>query len=73
MSNTYKHIRVTGQSSESIEAAIRAALEASGKTVRGHSWFQVSEVRGNLAPNAEIQEYQVTLEIGFAVAQLDSQ
>jgi flavin-binding protein dodecin len=73
MSTTYKHIKVTGQSSESIEAAIRAALEASSKTVRGHSWFHVAEVRGNLAPNAEIQDYQVTLEIGFAVAQPDSQ
>lgn len=67
MTTTYKHIKVTGQSSESIEGAIRAALETSAKSIRGHSWFEVVEVRGNLSPEANVQDFQVTLEVGFAV------
>lgn len=66
-SHVYKHIKVTGQSSESIEAAIRAALEESAKTIKGHSWFELVEVRGNLSPQGAIETYQVTLEVGFAL------
>ena len=66
-SEVYKHIKVTGQSAESIEGAIRAALEESARTIKGHSWFEVLEVRGNLSPGAELQSYQVTLELGFAL------
>lgn len=66
-SQVYKHIKVTGQSSESIDAAIRAALQESARTIKGHSWFEVVEVRGNLSPGAEIQGFQVTLEVGFAL------
>lgn len=65
--STYKHIKVTGRASESIEAAVRAALGTTSRTVREHSWFEIVELRGNLAPNGEIQEYQVTLEVGFSV------
>jgi flavin-binding protein dodecin len=65
--HVYKHIKVTGQSTESIEAAIRAALKESAHSIKGHSWFEVVEVRGNLGPGAEIQSYQVTLEVGFAI------
>ena len=67
MMNTYKHIKITGRSPESIEGAIRAALSTSAKTIKGHSWFEVVEVRGNLAPAGEIQGFQVTLEVGFAI------
>ena len=67
MTTTYKHFKVTGQSSESIEAAIRAALETSSKSIRGHSWFEIVEVRGNLTPDAGVQDFQVTLELGFAI------
>lgn len=66
-SHVYKHIKVTGQSSESIEAAIRAALDESARTIKGHSWFEIVEVRGNLRPGAELESYQVTLEVGFAL------
>ena len=67
MTTTYKHLKVTGQSSEGIEGAIRAALRTSSKTIKGHSWFELVEVRGNLASGGEIQDYQVTLEVGFAI------
>jgi flavin-binding protein dodecin len=72
MATTYKHIKVTGQSSESIEGAIRAALQTSAKSVRGHSWFELVEVRGNLSPDAEIQDFQVTVELGFAVTDAET-
>ncbi|MGD8826808.1 MAG: dodecin family protein [Myxococcales bacterium] len=66
-SQVYKHIKVTGQSSESIEGAIRAALEESARTIKGHSWFEVVDVRGNLSPEAAIETYQVTIEVGFGL------
>jgi len=66
-SHVYKHIKVTGQSSESIEAAIHAALKETAQTIKGHSWFELVEVRGNLAPGAKVESYQVTLEVGFAL------
>ena len=72
-STTYKHIKVTGQSSESIEAAIQAALKTSAKSIKGHSWFKVVEVRGNLEPNAIVRDFQVTLEVGFAILDPETQ
>jgi flavin-binding protein dodecin len=66
-SHVYKHIKVTGQSSASIEAAIHAALEESARTIKGHSWFELIDVRGNLSPEAKIENYQVTIEVGFAL------
>jgi flavin-binding protein dodecin len=66
-SHVYKHIKVTGQSSASIEAAIHAALEESARAIKGHSWFELIDVRGNLSPEAKIENYQVTIEVGFAL------
>ncbi|MGB5809305.1 MAG: dodecin family protein [Polyangiales bacterium] len=65
--STYKHARITGESSDGIEGAIRTALETSAKAVKGHSWFEVVDIRGSLGSGGRIESYQVTLEIAFAV------
>lgn len=64
---TYKHARLTGESSKSIEGAINAALETSAKAVQGHSWFQVADIRGSLGSKGQVEEYQVTMDVAFEV------
>lgn len=62
----FKQITVTGCSSESYEKAIEAAVEKSSESLRGLSWFQVTEFRGGIGPDGGI-EYQATLDVAFKV------
>ncbi len=61
----YKMIEIVGTSTESLEAAIHNAIGQAHKTLKGLSWFEVSDLRGNLL-GPEIK-YQVTLKVGFEV------
>lgn len=65
--SAFKMIKVAGESADGFEAAVRAALDASGETIRGHSWMQVTDIRANLNPDATIDRWQVEVEIGFRV------
>lgn len=65
--SAFKMIKVAGESTDSFEGAVRAALETSGDTIRGHSWMQVTDIRANLNPDASIDRWQVEVEIGFRV------
>jgi flavin-binding protein dodecin len=62
----YKQIELTGTSTTSIEDAVEKAIKHAHKTVRNLSWFQVIETRGSIK-KGEIQHWQVTLKVGFAV------
>jgi hypothetical protein len=62
----YKKIDVVGTSPESFAAATRAAVEEAAKTVRGMSWFEVTEQRGAIK-DGRVAEFQVTVSIGFKV------
>lgn len=62
----YKQIELTGTSTTSIEDAVEKAIKHAQKTVRNLSWFQVIETRGSIK-KGEIQHWQVTLKVGFAV------
>lgn len=62
----YKQIELTGTSTTSIEDAVEKAIKHAHKTVRNLSWFQVIETRGSIK-KSEIQHWQVTLKVGFAV------
>lgn len=62
----YKKIDVVGTSKKSYAEATRAAIAEAGKTVRGMSWFEVTEQRGAIKGD-EVAEFQVTLSIGFRV------
>lgn len=62
----YKQIELTGTSTTSIEDAVEKAIKHAHKTVRNLSWFQIIETRGSIK-KGEIQHWQVTLKVGFAV------
>ena len=60
----YKHIHLTGSSTESIEAAVQAALAKASKTLNNINWFKVIETRGHVV-NGQVGHWQVTIEVGF--------
>lgn len=62
----YKKITVTGCSIESYEKAIEAAVEKASESLRGLSWFEVTDFRGGINPDGSL-EYQATLDVAFRV------
>lgn len=62
--NVYKHIRLTGTSSDSLEDAIENAVGRASKKLRDLRWFQVVETRGAIDGD-HVSQWQVTVEIGF--------
>ena len=60
----YKHIRLTGTSSSSLEDAIDNAVGRAAKNLRNLRWFQVIETRGNIDGD-HVSQWQVTVEVGF--------
>jgi flavin-binding protein dodecin len=64
----YKTIEVTGTSKKGVDDAIRNAVSRASKTVREMRWFQVTETRGDIR-DGEIGHWQVTMKIGFTLAE----
>ena len=46
--HVYKHIEITGTSSDSIEDAVDGALKKASDTVRNMRWFEVVGLRGSI-------------------------
>lgn len=63
-SHTYKHIEVTGSSTEGSDDAIRSAIREASKTLDYLHWYEVTENRGFIE-DGEVKHWQVTLKIGF--------
>ena len=66
MDRVYKKIEVVGTSDKSVTDAIQAAVRRAGDTVKHISWFEVDEIRGAVENN-NVQQYQVTLKVGFRI------
>ncbi len=66
--NVYKVIEVVGSSATGIEDAIERAVARASATVRDLRWFEVKETRGHIE-NGRVAHYQVTLRIGFTLAE----
>ncbi len=64
--HTYKKIELIGSSPDGVEAAIESALSRARETIQNLDWFEVKEIRGNLA-DGKIAWYQVTIAVGFRV------
>jgi dodecin len=64
--HVYKTIELTGSSRESMEDAVRQAVERASQTVRNLRWFKVVETRGYIE-NGQVAYFQVTLKIGFTL------
>jgi flavin-binding protein dodecin len=58
----YKKVEVVGTSTQGYDEAIKSAIEHARKNLKGLSWFEVVEQRGNLAGQEIV--FQVTLKIG---------
>jgi len=66
MPGTYKVIEIVGTSSKSFADAAREAVQEAAKTVHHMDWFEVVNERGHIV-EGKIEEFQVTLKIGFKV------
>ncbi|MGA7417005.1 MAG: dodecin [Acidimicrobiales bacterium] len=62
--NTYSVSEIVGSSKESVDDAIRRAIERASKTLRNLNWFEVSEIRGHI-DNEQVCHFQVTMKVGF--------
>lgn len=62
--HVYKKIELVGSSSKSVEDAIQNAVTAASETLDHVNWFEVQEVRGDIA-DGKIAYYQAVVKIGF--------
>ena len=60
----YAVTEVVGSSSESLEGAIRNAVQTSAKTLRQLEWFEVTQIRGHIE-KSDVAHFQVMLKLGF--------
>ena len=63
--HVYSVSEIVGSSPESVDGAIRNALDRARKTLRHLDWFEVTEIRGHLKDDGAIDYYQVGLKLGF--------
>jgi dodecin len=61
----YRKTQLVGTSSAGFDDSVKRALERAQKTLRHVRWFEVKEQRGRIT--AQDTEYQVTIEVGFAL------
>jgi dodecin len=64
--HTYKIVELVGTSSDSVTSAIQSAITKASATVRNIRWFEVIQVRGDVA-DGKVGHYQVTLKVGFTL------
>ena len=62
----YRKSELVGTSREGFDDAVQGAMKRAQKSLRNLRWFEVKEQRGRITSNGSI-EYQVTIEIGFAL------
>lgn len=63
---TFKLVELVGSSEESIQQAVRNAIKRASVTLKGLSWFEVTEIRGQIA-NGDVSQFQVTMKVGFRI------
>ena len=64
--HVYRLSEIVGSSTASSDDAIRTAIAKASQTVRNIEWFEVKEIRGQVADDG-VAYFQVTLKIGFRV------
>ena len=63
----YRVIQIVGSSDKSVDDAIQRAVARASQTLRNLRWFEVVETRGHIE-DGKVSHYQVTLKIGFTIA-----
>ncbi len=66
LEKTYKVIELVGVSENTMEEAIRNALDRASQTLKGLDWFEVTDVRG-LIQGGKVSQFQVKLKVGFRI------
>lgn len=66
--HVYKKIELTGSSTIGIQQAIENAVSKAAETHANMRWFEVVETRGHIE-NGKVAHWQVTVKIGFALAE----
>jgi flavin-binding protein dodecin len=64
--HTYRVVEVVGSSADTVEDAIRGAVSRVAATTRHLDWFEVTEIRGQIA-DGEVAHFQVGLKVGFRI------
>ena len=62
--SVYSVSEIVGSSKESVDDAIRGAVERASKTLRNLDWFEVTQIRGHI-DNERVCHFQVTMKVGF--------
>jgi flavin-binding protein dodecin len=65
MSNhVYRVTEIVGSSPDSLQQAIRNGVDRAAQTLRNLEWFEVTEIRGQIA-DGTVAHFQVGLKVGF--------
>lgn len=62
--HTYKLVELVGSSPNSVDEAIRNAIEKASHSIRHMDWFETTEIRGHIA-DGKVAHFQVKLKVGF--------
>jgi hypothetical protein len=62
--NVYSVSEIVGSSAESIDDAVKTAVERASKTLHNLDWFEVNGIRGRIEDGSRVT-FQVTLKVGF--------
>jgi flavin-binding protein dodecin len=62
--HVYSISEVVGSSPDGVEAAVGNAVAKASSTLRNLDWFEVTDIRGQLADGA-VAHWQVTVKLGF--------
>ena len=62
--HVYRVSEIVGSSPDSLQQAIRNGVARAGRTLRNLDWFEVTEIRGQVA-NGEVAYFQVGMKVGF--------
>jgi flavin-binding protein dodecin len=63
--HTFAITHIVGTSPDGVDAAVRNGIRRAGESLRNLDWFEVTEIRGRLGHTDEVQEFQVTMKVGF--------
>lgn len=66
MEHSYKHIELTGSSTESSYQAIQNAIAKAATSVKNMHWFNVVDTRGYIEEGT-VKYWQVTIKVGFRI------
>jgi flavin-binding protein dodecin len=68
--HVYRVSEIVGSSPDSLQQAIRNGVARAGRTLRNLDWFEVTEIRGQVA-NGEVAYFQVGMKVGFRLEDAD--